>query len=110
MSVFAGQRCCQITQEKTAAASKRGRKLTGCVCCVLLCLCLQDNDAAKYWEFSRLNHELSKGVTLRGMLRFKKAPGGAIPLDEVRIFKQSSDPLQEFAVAVCFTLCKHSTA
>jgi hypothetical protein len=44
---------------------------------------LQDNDAAKYWEFSRLNHELSKGVTLRGMLRFKKAPGGGILLDEV---------------------------
>ncbi|WIA23003.1 hypothetical protein OEZ85_001356 [Tetradesmus obliquus] len=44
---------------------------------------VQDNDSAKYWEFSRLNHELSKGVTLRGMLRFKKASGGAIPLDEV---------------------------
>ncbi|KAF6263375.1 hypothetical protein COO60DRAFT_459133 [Scenedesmus sp. NREL 46B-D3] len=44
---------------------------------------VQDNDSAKYWEFSRLNHELSKGVTLRGMLRFKKAPGGAIPLDQV---------------------------
>lgn len=44
---------------------------------------LQENDRNKYWEFSRLNHELSKGVTLRGMLRFKKSPNGPVPLEEV---------------------------
>eukprot|EP00878_Enallax_costatus_P000131 GHUV01000172.1.p1 GENE.GHUV01000172.1~~GHUV01000172.1.p1 ORF type:complete len:2326 (+),score=665.07 GHUV01000172.1:565-6978(+) len=43
----------------------------------------QENNADKYWEFSRLNHELSKNVTLRGMLRFKEDPSGPIPLDEV---------------------------
>jgi hypothetical protein len=59
---------------------------------------LQENDSAKYWEFSRLNHELSKGVTLRGMLRFKKAPGGAIPLDEVGTIFDST-------IVVCTTSC-----
>eukprot|EP00879_Flechtneria_rotunda_P003043 GHRR01003263.1.p1 GENE.GHRR01003263.1~~GHRR01003263.1.p1 ORF type:complete len:2008 (+),score=728.67 GHRR01003263.1:1512-7535(+) len=44
----------------------------------------QANDRAKYAEFSRLNHELSKCVTLRGMLRFKSAgPDGPVPLEEV---------------------------
>lgn len=36
----------------------------------------QDNNINKYWEFSRLNHELSKGVTLRGMLKFKEHEAG----------------------------------
>ncbi|KAF8066383.1 Glutamate synthase [NADH] [Scenedesmus sp. PABB004] len=44
---------------------------------------VQENDATKYWAFSKLNHELSKATTLRGMLRFKPAPGGAAPLEEV---------------------------
>eukprot|EP00775_Hariotina_reticulata_P011473 gene11473-11617_t len=43
----------------------------------------QSNDRDKYWQFSKLNHQLSRGVTLRGMLRFKAAPGGPVPLDEV---------------------------
>jgi hypothetical protein len=38
----------------------------------------QANDRDKYAEFSRLNHELSKGITLRGMLRFKAAPSGVL--------------------------------
>lgn len=43
----------------------------------------QSNDRDKYWHFSKLNHQLSRGVTLRGMLRFKTAPGGPVPLEEV---------------------------
>jgi hypothetical protein len=72
-------RCIACLQEDTSPL------INHCLycCCLLLLSCLQENDTAKYWEFSRLNHELSKGVTLRGMLRFKKAPGGAIPLEEV---------------------------
>ena len=37
----------------------------------------------KYKEFSRLNYELSKACTLRGMLSFGQLPEGPIPIEEV---------------------------
>jgi hypothetical protein len=46
-------------------------------CLCIACLPLQANDVDKYWQFSKLNHELSKNITLRGMLRFKPSPTGA---------------------------------
>lgn len=41
----------------------------------------QANDVDKYWQFSKLNHELSKGITLRGMLKFKSSPTGACAVE-----------------------------
>ena len=38
---------------------------------------MQSNDRDKYWQFAKMNHELSKNITLRGMLRFKPSPTGA---------------------------------
>jgi glutamate synthase (NADPH/NADH) len=43
----------------------------------------QANDREKYWAFSKLNHQLSKGITLRGLLKFKPTDRGAIPIDSV---------------------------
>jgi hypothetical protein len=37
---------------------------------------LQSNDREKYWQFAKMNHELSKNITLRGMLRFKGSSSG----------------------------------
>ena len=41
------------------------------------------NSTAAYKEYSAMIQDLNKKCNLRGMLKFKVAPGGAIPLDEV---------------------------
>lgn len=41
------------------------------------------NSREVYAEFAKMTHELNKKVNLRGMLRFKTAPDGPIPLEEV---------------------------
>jgi glutamate synthase (NADPH/NADH) len=43
----------------------------------------RDGSVAAYKEFSKLTHELNKKINLRGMLRFKAGPQGAVPLEEV---------------------------
>jgi len=44
--------------------------------CCLVVPSTQNNDRDKYWQFAKMNHELSKNITLRGMLRFKPSPTG----------------------------------
>ena len=41
------------------------------------------NSTTAYREYSTMIQDLNKKSNLRGMLKFKDAPGGAIPLDEV---------------------------
>ena len=36
-----------------------------------------------YKEYSRITQELNRGINLRGMLRFKPAPNGPIPIEDV---------------------------
>ena len=43
----------------------------------------RNGDSKAYREYSRLTQELNKKINLRGMLRFKAAAGGAIPISEV---------------------------
>lgn len=43
----------------------------------------RNGDVRAYKEYSRLTQELNKRVNLRGMLKFKKAIGGPVPIEEV---------------------------
>jgi hypothetical protein len=69
--IFSSAKCPEVQRPTTVP----GMPQPACIC-LLACLCLQANDADKYWQFSKLNHELSKNITLRGMLRFKPSPTG----------------------------------
>lgn len=43
----------------------------------------RDGNVKAYREYAAMIHQLNRRVNLRGMLRFKTAPDGPIPLDEV---------------------------
>ena len=43
----------------------------------------REGDIKAYKEYSRLTQELNKKVNLRGLLKFKSAPKGSIPISEV---------------------------